>query len=166
MSNSKWRDIQGYEGRYQISTDGQVRNNRGRVLKPNSKSPRYHTVRLYSGGRDCYEDRLVHRLVAETFLDRGDGCEVNHIDGDRYNNDVSNLEWVTHRDNMRHAAQHNLVSIEKANAAHRKPVRCSNGIIYSSVNDAAKSLGILDSCISACLHGRYKTAGGYTFEFC
>lgn len=168
MANApEWRNIRGYEGRYQVSSDGRVRNSSGRVLKPIHKTLRYHSVRLYHGGRNEFEDRLIHRLVAETFLGIvGDGYEVNHKDGNRYNNDISNLEWVTHRENMAHAVGHGLVSTEKAKKAHRKPVSCSNGKTYPSVRTAADDLGILPSCISAVLHGRYKTSGGYKFELC
>ena len=114
----RWRDVRGYEGRYQVSTKGRVRNRFGRVLKPNTKSPRYYTVRLYLGRRDEYEDRLIHRLVAETFLVKpSDRHEVNHIDGDRYNNSVENLEWVTHRENMMHAVRAGLVTTKPANKA-------------------------------------------------
>lgn len=162
-----WKDIRGYEGRYQVSTDGCVRNSKGKILKPNNKSPRYDTVRLYNGSRTEYEDRLIHRLVAETFIDiPSDCCEVNHIDGDRYNNDVSNLEWVPHKENMLHAVKHGLVDTEKAKAAHRKPVLCSNGKRYASMQDAANDLGLLPSCISSVISGRYKSTGGYRFELC
>lgn len=167
MPTKEWRDIRGYEGRYQVSNDGEIRNSKGYILKPNSKSPRYHTVRLYNGGRFHYEDRLVHRLVAETFLEiPDDECEANHIDGNRYNNDVSNLEWVSHKENMLHAVVNDLVNTEKAKAAHRKPVRCSNGKTYRSISDAANDLGLNPSCIGDVVRGRYRTSGGYTFEAC
>lgn len=150
-----------------MSSDGRVRNAKGRVLKPNIRCPRYYSVRLYGGSRHEFENRLIHRLVAETFLDcPRDACEVNHIDGNRYNNDASNLEWVSHTENMRHAVKHGLVSVDKTSEAHKKPVCCSNGKTYPSVQAAADELGILPSCISAVLHGRYKTTGGYTFTFC
>lgn len=164
-SAAEWRDVTGFEGRYQVSSDGRVRNSKGHILTPTNKSDRYNCVRLYSGGRKDYVDMLIHRLVAEAFLERPDGdYEVNHIDGNRYNNDVSNLEWVTHRENMRHAVLHRLVDPHKAMEAHRKPVTCSNGITYPSVRAAADALGVLESCISACLSGRYKTTGGYSFR--
>lgn len=165
MRDTEWRDIRGYEGRYQVSNDGNVRNSRGQILKPNHKTPRYHTVRLYGGSRSEYEDRLVHCLVAENFLDiPDDSYEVNHIDGNRYNNNVTNLEWVSHQENMQHAVRHDLVSTEKAKVAHRKSVKCSNGKVYSSHQEAADDLGVLSSSITAVISGRYKTCGGYTFE--
>lgn len=166
MTGPEWRDIRGYEGRYQVSSDGHVRNAKGQILKPNMRTKRYYSVRLYGSGGE-FENRLIHRLVAETFLDYlGEAYEVNHIDGNRYNNDVSNLEWVTHSENMKHAVTHDLVSTEKAKAAHRKPVKCSNGKTYPSTTAASEELGVLPSCISAVLRGRYKTTGGYTFSFC
>lgn len=165
MTNTEWRDIPGYFGKYQVSDTGLVRNSKGLILKPNSKSPRYHTVRLYCGGRNNFEDRLIHRLVAETFLGYpGDQYEVNHIDGNRYNNDISNLEWITHTENMKHGVRLGLVTTDPAKDAHKKSVRCSNGEVYNSIQEAADELGLLPSCISSVLSGRYKTTGGYTFE--
>lgn len=159
-----WKDVSGYDGKYQVSNTGKVRNARGSILKPTGKSDRYHTVRLYRSGK-VFKDWLVHRLVANEFLGMpGDGYEVNHIDGNRYNNNVSNLEWVTHRENMIHAVKHGLVTTQKAKDAHRKPVRCSNGKIYTSIQEAADELGLMASCISSVIRGRYKTTGGYTFE--
>ena len=164
----EWRDVKGFEGRYLVSSYGRVLSlARNSVLRPLRKSTRYDCVRLYhGGGRGDYEDQLVHRVVANAFLEKPEGiCEVNHIDGDRHNNAVTNLEWVSHRENMLHAVSHGLVDTKMACSAHRKPIVCSNGRRYESVRSASKALGILESCISACAHGRVKTANGYTFSF-
>jgi hypothetical protein len=112
-----WRDIVGYEGHYQVSDQGRVRSLprhrrghlgaptlvRGRVLKQ-ATSGRYPMVLLCREGQR--RAHSVHRLVAVAFL-RPDPSrpEVNHRDGVRTNNSVSNLEWMTRSENVAHSYQ-------------------------------------------------------------
>ena len=105
-----WKDISGYEGIYQVSNKGRIKSlerkvwnytKPERILKPNSKPNGYLQVNLSNGGeaRHAY----VHRLVAQTFLPNPCGLpEVNHIDFDKTNNCVGNLEWVSDEENKRH----------------------------------------------------------------
>jgi hypothetical protein len=102
---NKWYDIPGYCGIYQVNTQGQVKSNtthsKGKLLTL-QKSNGYHRVTLYKNrrGKHC----AVHRLVAETFLSNTNKLSiVNHKDGDKINNHIDNLEWVTQSDNMKHA---------------------------------------------------------------
>ena len=97
-----WADIAGYNGTYQVSTLGKVRNKYGKVLFqcPNAKG--YMRVKLIKNGRRTH--KRVNRLVAETFISNPFNLpQVNHINGDKQDNSISNLEWVTNRDNVRHA---------------------------------------------------------------
>ena len=111
-----WVDIQNYEGKYQVSNKGRVKSLEREVSRVgfNYRLPErilsawrgttslYDRIRLYSGG--VGRKFSVHRLVAQHFLPDWDpALEINHIDGDRYNNAADNLEMCTHQRNMEHA---------------------------------------------------------------
>lgn len=121
-----WKEIKGYEGMYEVSDQGNVRSmdrmlknrwgmflKKGQPLKPflTGKFRNYMAVQL-SG-----KQFKVHRLVAEAFIPNPENKpEVNHKDGDTFNNEVSNLEWVTTQENITHAWENGLVDIEKYRA--------------------------------------------------
>lgn len=95
------KNIKGYEGKYSITSDGRVFSHKHNIFLTPFKTPiGYLNVKLFNeeGKRS---NKLVHRLVAEAFLGSST-LTVNHIDGDKTNNHVSNLEWVTYSDNMKH----------------------------------------------------------------
>lgn len=110
-----WKDIEGYEGLYQVSNFGEVKslertktNGKGivkieeKILTQNITNWGYYRVALYKNGTRKYH--RVHRLVAKAFIDNPNNKEqVNHIDGNKLNNHVSNLEWCTRLENMYHA---------------------------------------------------------------
>jgi len=109
----EWKNIDGYEGLYMVSSDGRVKSlpkgkgngNKSRILKLESivrNHTAYHRVSLSKDGK--VKRFQVHRLVAFSFIDLVEGKDfVNHIDNNGANNNVSNLEWVTHSENMIHA---------------------------------------------------------------
>lgn len=84
---------------YEIYEDGTVMGARGLPLKPDVNSTGYLRVSLCKDGR--VKRVFIHRLVAEHFLEQREGCVVNHKDGNRKNNHVSNLEWVTMSENVK-----------------------------------------------------------------
>jgi len=121
----EWMDIPGYEGKYQISNYGNVKSlgreylckngviNRvkTRIRKHQKERNGYHLIKL----NDVSENRspyLVHRLVANAFIPNLQNLPfINHIDGNKDNNHSTNLEWCTHKYNMRHACNLGLVSM-------------------------------------------------------
>lgn len=124
MLTETWKDIPNFEGSYQVSNmgrvrsvdrviavkDGRMRKHKGRVLKPLLNDRGYERVTLSNDGR-CNIKR-VHRLVLETFkphVNMSD-LQVNHMDGDKLNNHLINLEWVTARDNILHAYDMGLIT--------------------------------------------------------
>jgi len=120
-----WKDIKGYEGLYQISSKGRVKSlprvieyfafgktqtrmQHGRILKQSTCSSGYPIVHLYTESER--QNVMVHRLVAIHFLPPIPGKDfVNHKDGNKENNNVSNLEWVTKSENTLHALDNNLL---------------------------------------------------------
>ena len=101
-----WKDIKGWEGQYKVSNVGKVQSLKksGRLRKPSLTDDGYLVLDLY--GKNKREKVLVHRLVATAFLSGGKdltGLEVNHIDGNKLNNSVENLEWVSPSQNCQHA---------------------------------------------------------------
>lgn len=95
-----WKTIP-FENRYAVSNTGKVKNRRTEWVKSLRKDRYgYERVTLYPSGKT----HTVHRLVMLTFSPEGEkeGLQVNHIDGDKTNNHIGNLEWVTARENSRH----------------------------------------------------------------
>jgi hypothetical protein len=116
---TEWRDVPGYEGLYQVSSDGMVRSVDRTVLRSDGtyrfyasqvlniyegKSGYMHVILHKDGKR---KNMYVHRMVADAFIPKMDGKDVvNHKDYDRRNNTVNNLEWCTCRENIHHSLGH------------------------------------------------------------
>lgn len=187
-----WRDIRGYEGKYQVSSLGRVRSlNRvssdcnnvqkhlvGKIKTP-SESNGYLSLSLYSG-KNQYQNFLVHRLVADAFVDNPDPetrTQVNHIDGNTKNNTASNLEWVTPSENIQHAHRRGLFDDAKSKRDYyrmgklsalqrqRAVVCAETGDVYPSLKSAAEHLNItVYAVLDSCKDGRPHR--GYTFRYC
>lgn len=104
MENEKWKDIEGYDGAYQVSDLGRVRSKKygdWRVLKPSRNTNGYLQVGLWKDGEKKEKKFRVHRLVAQAFIDNTDETKtlINHINEDKTDNRVSNLEWCDYRYN-------------------------------------------------------------------
>ena len=96
-----WADVPGWEGRYEVSSRGNLRTKAGRIVGQWLNADGYKLARLSQPRRAV----RVHRLVAEAFIANPEGKpNVNHIDCNRANNNAENLEWVTQRENIKHAA--------------------------------------------------------------
>ena len=102
----------------------------------------------------------VHRMVAKTWIDNPNHCEqVNHINGDKDDNRVENLEWVTQSENIRHAYRTGLNK-------HVTPVCIpETGEVFESQSECARRIGGLQGSIARCLTGRQSTHRGYHFEY-
>lgn len=188
MNNEIWKDIVGYESRYQVSNFGNVRSlNRlkrhntsatgfitvnGKMLKPFKTKKGYLKVdvsNLY-GGR---KSKSVHQLVAIVFIENSNNYDqINHIDGNKSNNHVSNLEWCNNSQNQLHAYKYGLnTHSEKAGRAKIPVVKIdktTNLIIesYPSISEAAKANGIeKPSNISLVCKKKRKTCNGYKWAY-
>lgn len=180
----EWREVKGFEGFYEVSDTGRVRSvnrnvqscngvNRhlcGREMKiTRSKNKHrhgdcYYVVNLRKHGKSFV--KTIHSLVADAFIPNPENHPtVNHIDGNKGNNHVSNLEWVSYKDNNIHALYTGL----------RKPrgVKISQETIdgefismYKSVCEASRETGISRGSISHCVNGYTKSAGGFIWKKC
>lgn len=165
-----WKDIAGYEGRYQVSTLGRVRNSRtGRILKPHRCGPKVRPNSLYYSvilkRKSVAKHFLVHRLVAETFIpNSGSQTVVNHIDGDKFNNSVENLEWTSYSANTIHS--YNILHNKNGfGGGPKRVIRVEDGCIFNSIHEAGRICGIIPQNISRCLRGVRPTAGGYHWKY-
>lgn len=153
-----WKDLPGFEGLYQVSSLGNVMSlnfggkiGKKRVLKLVQHGRGYRSVLLYKDG--IRTQRLVHRLVAETFIPNPSGLpQVNHKDENKENNCVENLEWCNNQYN-------NIYS-------HAKQVYCVElNRLFECSSIAHEETGIHRCCILQCCEGLHKTAGGYHWRF-
>lgn len=181
--SEEWRDIRGLEGIYQVSEAGNVRSleryvlNRGnyifipsRILKPYTDKTGYQTVYLRKADETI--TYLVHRLVADAFIDNPDNLPVvNHKDFNPSNNHSNNLEWCNTSYNVRYSATRGRYSgIEKPGVGRynkltkSKPVKClNNGQIYPSMTAAEDALGLRNGYVSEQLK-HTRAFMDYTFE--
>ena len=97
-----WKNVVGYEANYVCSSKGEIKSiKRNKVLKP-SKSPLYYSVDLCKNGK--IKKHLIHRIIAKAFHENAENKEqVNHINGNKLDNNVNNLEWVTRSENQLHS---------------------------------------------------------------
>lgn len=118
LTDEVWVTVQGFDY-YYISNYGRLRNKHGRILKPRLQNSGYYFYSLYDGrGRKHQTQITCHRLVATHFLTKIDGYDINHVDGNKSNNHVSNLEYVSHSDNAKHAYK---LGINKGRRGYKEP---------------------------------------------
>lgn len=158
--------INGYPD-YAVTEDGKIfsrKSGNWRELKPQTDTDGYLQVRLCTNGLGRLT--FVHRIVAETFIPKPKipaKWEVNHIDGNKTNNSVDNLEWCGRRDNIIHAHDNGLIKT-------RTPITATNVLTgekldFKGQHDAARVLGINQGNINHALKRVDGTSKGYKFEY-
>ena len=189
----KWVPIKGYEGYYEVSSEGNVRSVdrviryknghyqkfKSRTLKPKITMQGYEQVDLSKNNK--VKQVKVHRLVAENFVSNPYGKpQINHIDGIKLNNNVRNLEWCTAEYNMNYgtamqraketyASHYDRSAIAKNNAIKKKVIQYTLDGKYikewDSLTDIQNELGFCRSNISKCCEGKYKQANNFIWKF-
>lgn len=179
-----WKDIEGYEGYYQVSNLGKVRSidryvkhslghvrlAKGKQLSVSNHGD-YDTVVLY---REGYKPKgfNVHRLVAVAFIPNPENKpEVNHKDGDKSNNIVSNLEWSTYSENTRHAIKHHLFvpkvsNLRTSEAIEKRTLKIlckETNEVYLGYSAASLATGVSSESISKSIQLGVSVRG-YTFK--
>lgn len=161
-----WKTIENVTN-YEVSDCGQVRNSKtGRILKGRISKSGYLQVSLIDAFTKKQKNQYIHRLVAIYFLENPENKrEVNHKDGNKLNNNVDNLEWVTPSENQLHRQK----VLGKTKTSQRKIGKFSKDHVllekYDSIIEAAKSFGKSRVNIDNALQRKQKTAYGFIWEY-
>lgn len=154
-TREQWKPIDGFPN-YQVSNKGRVKNIKtGRVLKNVIDSHGYYVVNLGKGNM-----RMVHRLIAQAFLPNPDNLpQINHIDENKLNNDVSNLEWVTASQNIKHSI-------------HQRSCRINQYTLdgelikqWASAHEIEREFGYAPINILRTCQCKFKQTYGYRWEY-
>lgn len=151
---------------YEVSTEGRVRslnyNHSGqiKVLKPQENTSGYLQVQLYKN--KSKKQFYVHRLVAIMFIPNPNNLqEINHINENKHDNRLENLEWISRKANIEHGTR-----TERMAQARERKIKCiETGIIYNSIKQASEKTGLDESGIAKACKGTYKTCGKLHWEF-
>ncbi|BDZ79129.1 NUMOD4 domain-containing protein [Claveliimonas bilis] len=169
-----WKDIEGYEGLYKVSNLGRIWSCRYKKCMRKNLCKGYERVNLKKDGIE--KTMQVHRLVALAFLPNPQNKpEVNHIDENKENNNVDNLEWVTSKENANYGTRNDKIK----NYVLKHPVRKLQGkkvaqidketgkiiSIYESTTEAARINNFHQGNICWCCNGRRNEANGYKWKY-
>lgn len=165
----QWRKVEGYNGRYLVSTDGRVKSSKsGRILTQGITHRGYMKVHLCDSDKE--RNVFVHRLVAEAFIPNPENKpQVNHIDGNKLNNNVENLEWSTPLENVRHSWKNGLRdgNVQWYESKKKRVIAISNDgsnvIRFNSIAEAKRHFKT--NHVSDVLNGHREQTKGYRFVF-
>lgn len=183
MTEEIWKFIDEDKQRfYQISNKGNVRgvdryiNKRhgkafikGKLLSKGIDKNGYVCISLNINGK--YKTMRVHRLVANAFIPKEEGKDVvNHIDGDKTNNNIENLEWCTQSENVIHAIKNGLMTHLKQNSDKQKKVvvltdSAEDVFVFESLGEAGEILGVSQSYLSQIINGDRPELKGYKLQY-
>lgn len=171
-----WKDIKGYEGLYQISNQGRVKSvKKDLIMSPCIRQHGYLAVQLFGRGghpKRGFKTFSIHRLVAEAFIPNPESkTEVNHINEDKTDNRVENLEWATRVENCNHGTLRGRKSEWMTNNPKRsRPVAqlTLDGeriATYPSIHEAYRVTGVYPDNIWRACNGVYSQAKGYMWRY-
>ena len=174
--SEEWRDVVGYEGRYQVSSMGRVKSLgrvtimkdgrklpvKERILKPNVVYGGYLTVNLCGDNKKWF---LVHRLVCEAFHENpGNKPQINHINEIKTDNRACNLEWCTVKENNNHGTRNARIAETKSKPVVQYTLNGELIKVWSSATEAERRAGFDHSAISKVANGKRKTAYGFRWK--
>lgn len=173
----EWKDIEGYEGLYQVSNEGRIKSlekkyNVGYVglkhqnemiLKPTAVGKGYLHVSLCKNG--CKKYKRIHRLVAEAFIPNPNNYEVvNHKDENPQNNSVENLEWCTQEYNNNYGHRTERMAETQSKRVYQYTIDGVLVKVWTSTNECGRN-GYCQGWVAACCRGERKTHKGYKWSY-
>ena len=178
MKNEEWRDVKGYEGLYQVSSEGRVkslerkiphwrggeRTVKERILKPSDDCRGYLRVDLRDGSKQKHFK--VHRLVCEAFHENPDNKpQVNHINEIKTDNRASNLEWATARENSNFGTRNERLGKAQSKSVGQYTRDGELVKIWPSTIEVQRQTGFSNGNISLAANGKYKQAYGFRWKY-
>ena len=171
METEIWKDIEGYEGHYQVSDKGRIKSvkfGKEIFLKPGQCRGYLHVgLSKNNKMKTCY----IHRLVAQAFLPNPQNLpQINHKNEDKTDNKVKNLEWCYVKYNSNYGTRNQRISKKMTNGKLSKPVLqyTKTGKFvkkWKSVMDVERNLGYDHQNISACCRGKYHSAYNFVWRY-
>ena len=166
----QWKDVNGFEGIYQVSNMGRVKNIKtNKYINGGINSDGYFTIILNNKGKQ--KTYKIHRLVAEHFL-KEPIIQVNHKNGIKTDNRASNLEYITLHENILHAWANKLARAKYGEYGNRARAiiqldknNLSEIARYNSIWEASEKTKIIYTSIVNCLKGRSKSGGGFKWKY-
>lgn len=168
-----WKDINidGLKGKYQVSNLGNIKSLKRNIsMKLIHDKDGYPTIFLWKYKRKVHI--RVHRMVTQAFIPNPENLpQVNHKDGNKQNNCVKNLEWVTCSENVKHAYKTGLNKARQGNENHlskkiiQYDINMRKIAEYEGIREAERRTGFDNGYISACCLGKYKKAYGYIWKY-
>jgi hypothetical protein len=151
----EWKPVKNYEGLYEINEQGKVRSlqkrNANNIMPQRIGRGGYYTVRLSKIGKDTTV--YIHRLLGFAYIPNVDDKPfINHINGDKLDNRIENLEWCTHSENMKHAYKTGLLKVKSTSV-----IDICTGKTYNSIKEASEAINISYGTCRNYLNGNIKT---------
>lgn len=167
MQIEEWRDIAGFQGKYQVSNLGRVKSlgndkkRKEKILLGSKNRKGYKMVCLYKNGKSKWF--FIHRLVYEAFVGFiTDGLQIDHVSNNKTDNRLQNLQLLTRSENNKKKfADNPMLRYVKATK-----IKCiETNQIFSSQSEASKKMNLRNQSINRVLKGKRKHTGGYSFEY-
>lgn len=176
--SEEWRDVVGYEGLYQVSSEGRVKNlerkvphcsggeriQKERILKPVVRGDGYLKVDLCAGGKR--KMFAVHRLVCQAFHENLDNKpQVNHLNEDKKDNRACNLEWCTCKENNNHGTRNVRMAIAKSRPIAQYTLNGKLLKVWPSATEAQRQVGFGQGNICQAANGKFKQVYGFIWKY-
>lgn len=159
------KEIEIFGRKYYVYPNGSIYTGHGKRVSVHPKGREYPYVEFSKkeNGRMTRKRIFVHRLLAELYIPNPDNLpQINHIDGNKDNYSLTNLEWVAPSQNQLHSRY----VLGNVTGFHDRSVCCiETGVIYKSTREAWRDTGAGYSHITECARGQRKTAGGYHWRY-